>query len=73
MRKFITQMGFEETHDPDDPLTLLVTKHLDQQGSLKKPFPNHSYYYQTLTISEVSPSLGVRVKSSGGPEGKPGP
>ena len=29
MRKFITQMGFEETDDPDDPLTLLVTKHLD--------------------------------------------
>jgi acetyltransferase len=28
MRKFITQMGFEETDDPDDPLTLLVTKHL---------------------------------------------
>jgi acetyltransferase len=29
MRKFITQMGFEETDVPDDPLTLLVTKHLD--------------------------------------------
>jgi acetyltransferase len=29
MRTFITQMGFEETDDPDDPLTLLVTKHLD--------------------------------------------
>jgi acetyltransferase len=29
MRKFITQMGFEETNIPDDPLTLLVTKHLD--------------------------------------------
>ena len=29
MRKFITRMGFEETDIPDDPLTLLVTKHLD--------------------------------------------
>jgi acetyltransferase len=29
MRKFITQMGFEETDVPDDPLTLLVIKHLD--------------------------------------------
>jgi acetyltransferase len=29
MRKFIRQMGFEETDIPDDPLTLLVTKHLD--------------------------------------------
>ena len=29
MRKFITQMGFEETDVPDDPLTLSVTKHLD--------------------------------------------
>ena len=29
MRKFITQMGFEETDTPDDPLTLLVTNHLD--------------------------------------------
>ena len=29
MRKFIKQMGFEETDIPDDPLTLLVTKHLD--------------------------------------------
>jgi len=29
MRKFITKIGFEETDDPDDPLTLLVTKHLD--------------------------------------------
>ena len=29
MRKFITQMGFEETDVPDDPLTILVTKHLD--------------------------------------------
>jgi acetyltransferase len=29
MRKFITQMGFEETDDPDDPLTILATKHLD--------------------------------------------
>ena len=29
MRKFITRMGFEETDIPDDPLTLLVTKHMD--------------------------------------------
>ena len=29
MLKFIKQMGFTETDDPDDPLTLLVTKHLD--------------------------------------------
>jgi len=29
MRKFIKQMGFEETDIPDDPSTLLVTKHLD--------------------------------------------
>lgn len=28
MRKFIKQMGFEETAIPDDPSTLLVTKHL---------------------------------------------
>jgi len=28
MRKFIKQMGFEETDVPDDPSTLLVTKHL---------------------------------------------
>jgi len=28
MRKFIKQMGFEETDAPDDPSTLLVTKHL---------------------------------------------
>ena len=28
MRKFIKQMGFEETDIPDDPSTLLVTKHL---------------------------------------------
>ena len=32
--KFIKQMGFEETDIPDDPLTLLVTKHLDWQVSL---------------------------------------
>jgi len=29
MLKFIKQMGFEETDIPDDPSTLLVTKHLD--------------------------------------------
>ena len=29
MRKFIKQMGFEETDITDDPSTLLVTKHLD--------------------------------------------
>ena len=29
MRKFIKQMGFIETYIPDDPSTLLVTKHLD--------------------------------------------
>ena len=29
MRKFIKQMGFVETYIPDDPSTLLVTKHLD--------------------------------------------
>ena len=29
MRKFIKQMGFVETDIPDDPSTLLVTKHLD--------------------------------------------
>lgn len=28
MRKFIKKMGFEEIDDPDDPSTLLVTKHL---------------------------------------------
>jgi acetyltransferase len=28
MRKFIKQMDFEETNIPDDPSTLLVTKHL---------------------------------------------
>jgi acetyltransferase len=28
MRKFIKQMGFTETNIPDDPSTLLVTKHL---------------------------------------------
>jgi acetyltransferase len=29
MRKFISQMGFEEANISDDPSTLLVTKHLD--------------------------------------------
>jgi acetyltransferase len=29
MLKFIKQMGFEETDIPDDPSTLLVTKHLN--------------------------------------------
>jgi len=29
MRKFMKQMGFAETNIPDDPSTLLVTKHLD--------------------------------------------
>lgn len=29
MRKFVKQMGFEETDITDDPSTLLVTKHLD--------------------------------------------
>jgi acetyltransferase len=29
MRKFIKQMGFEETDAPDDPSTLLVTKHIN--------------------------------------------
>ena len=29
MRKFIKQMGFEETDVPDDPSTLLVTKYFD--------------------------------------------
>jgi len=29
MRKFIKQIGFEETDISDDPFTLLVTKHLD--------------------------------------------
>ena len=29
MRTFIKQMGFVETASPDDPSTLLVTKHLD--------------------------------------------
>jgi len=28
MRKFIKQLDFEETNIPDDPSTLLVTKHL---------------------------------------------
>jgi acetyltransferase len=28
MRKFISQMGFAETNIPDDPSSLLVTKHL---------------------------------------------
>jgi acetyltransferase len=28
MRKFSKQMGFVETNNPDDPSTLLVTKHL---------------------------------------------
>jgi hypothetical protein len=29
MRKFIKQLGFVETYIPDDPSTLLVSKHLD--------------------------------------------
>ncbi|MFA6032797.1 MAG: GNAT family N-acetyltransferase, partial [Myxococcota bacterium] len=29
MLKFIKQMGFEETNISEDPLTLLITKHLD--------------------------------------------
>jgi L-amino acid N-acyltransferase YncA len=29
MLKFIKQMGFAENSIPDDPSTLLVTKHLD--------------------------------------------
>jgi acetyltransferase len=29
MLKFIKQMGFEETSIPDDPTTVLLTKHLD--------------------------------------------
>jgi L-amino acid N-acyltransferase YncA len=29
MLKFIKQMGFAETSIPDDPSTLLITKHLD--------------------------------------------
>jgi acetyltransferase len=28
MRKFMKQMGFEEANIPDDPSTLMVTKHL---------------------------------------------
>jgi hypothetical protein len=29
MLTFIKQMGFEETDTPDDPSTVLVTKHLN--------------------------------------------
>jgi hypothetical protein len=35
MRKFSKQMGFVETNNPDDPSTLLVTKHLGQQASVQ--------------------------------------
>jgi len=33
MLNFVKQMGFSETNVPDDPSTLLVTKHLGLQAS----------------------------------------